>query len=305
MATRTLAHKRLPRSDLSNADSAKRSLCAAVFRDPSCIEGARHHRVFSAFSIADHHHRDLLQLDVIVGCGGQVRLGGRATPISGLTLMITRPGIEHGYRLTADPSQRGTHVLHLKLRVDEPWHDLNTPMPLPPLLTGLGRLPALTEPMTSFIDGWTTQGVAFLGLVSLAEALASWPRTASERVQQGGTDARGSTLGLTVLERVRRAVEALGDRVQNPPDLKELARHALLSSRHFARLFREEYGCTPHDYLSARRLDTTKALLLNRQRPINDIAREMGFGSSAAFSRWFTRLAGQTARQFRRDASVF
>ena len=68
--------------------------------------------------------------------------------------------------------------------------------------------------------------------------------------------------------RVRRAVETLGQRLDNPPDLAELAEMACLSARHFTRRFRQDFGCTPHAYLQARRLDAARGLLRDADRRV-------------------------------------
>ncbi len=309
MAPDALAHRRAPTSDLSSPDAARRSLCAAVFQNPACIQGARHHHIHHLFSIANHTHHDLLQLDLLIGCTGEARANGISTPLSGLTLLMTRPGIEHGYRLTPDPAHRQHHVLHVKARVDQPWQNHALPLPLPALLTGLPILPALIEPMTDFIDRWNPHNIVFSALAAFAEALARWPRHAGDRaaspaISPAQARAAINTVPL-VTDRVRDALAAFADRAHHPPTLEDLARHAKLSPRHFARVFKDEFARTPHDYLAAQRLDAAKALLLHGQHPVSDIAHQLGFGSPAAFSRWFARLAGQTARDFRKDASVF
>ncbi|MEM1026482.1 MAG: helix-turn-helix transcriptional regulator [Planctomycetota bacterium] len=96
-------------------------------------------------------------------------------------------------------------------------------------------------------------------------------------------------------------METLGQRFDAPPDLDELAAFARVSSRHFARRFRQDFGCTPHAWLAARRLDVARGMLRDADVRIGDVANHMGFSSPAAFSRWFTRLADQSPRAFRND----
>ena len=56
-------------------------------------------------------------------------------------------------------------------------------------------------------------------------------------------------------------------------------------------------------------LDKVDSAILNRiqsdfpitSRPYLEVADELGFSSPAAFSRWFTRLAGQSPKQYRED----
>ena len=54
-----------------------------------------------------------------------------------------------------------------------------------------------------------------------------------------------------------------------------------------------------------RRLEVARSLLLAVDRPVGDVAGEMGFTTPAAFSRWFTRVDGRSPRAFRSDPEAF
>ena len=291
-------------SDLSTADTVRRSICTTAFRDPASVESVRRHRVARGFVVAPHAHADLLQLDVVCGCGGEVTLGQRRAAVSGTTAMLTPPGTRHGYRLRP-PAHRGLGsgvVYHLKLRVDRGWIDRPPgPLPLPGLLTELPPLRALTEGLDRFADAWSERGVPFESLAGLVEAVAAWPASAAS----AGLDASAPARVGTVAERVRAVIDGASDRHGEPPPLEDLAAAAHLSPRHFSRVFSAAYGCTPHQYLHARRLEVAKGLLLGGTMRVGEVADDLGFSSAAAFSRWFQRLAGRSPREFRGDPGVF
>lgn len=85
-------------------------------------------------------------------------------------------------------------------------------------------------------------------------------------------------------------------------DLKipDLASSAFLSERHFRREFEKYYGCTPSAYLLGIRLSAAAGMLLDKKRPITQIATECGFTDCNYFSRVFRNTFGQTPTAYRK-----
>jgi AraC family transcriptional regulator len=79
-----------------------------------------------------------------------------------------------------------------------------------------------------------------------------------------------------------------------------LARLACLSRFHFARAFKATTGQSPHQYISARRLEYAKALLIRDDQPLTNIALSLNFSCQANFARAFRRATSQTPSQYRR-----
>src|SRR4029450_13494502 len=78
-----------------------------------------------------------------------------------------------------------------------------------------------------------------------------------------------------------------------------MASIACLSRYHFARAFKQAVGKPPHRYVSARRLDRDKALLIQGERSLVDIALSLSFSDQASFTRAFRQATGQAPGQFR------
>lgn len=93
-----------------------------------------------------------------------------------------------------------------------------------------------------------------------------------------------------------------------PPDHAlteaELLAEGGLSASQLNRVFIQQFGMTPHHYFENRKLTQAKTLLRSTPRAVKQVAFEVGFGSLAAFSRWFLRKAGQSPRDFRRHEQV-
>ena len=81
--------------------------------------------------------------------------------------------------------------------------------------------------------------------------------------------------------------------------LPEIASAAFLSPFHFLRGFKEVFRLTPHEYLSACRVERAKFLLERTELPVTEICFSIGFESLGSFSSWFTRLTGSSPRAWR------
>jgi AraC-like DNA-binding protein len=85
-----------------------------------------------------------------------------------------------------------------------------------------------------------------------------------------------------------------------PLALADLARRFGLSPNHLLRTFRQLFRQTPHQYITARRLDLARQLLAETQRPISEICLAVGFESLGSFSWLFRRKIGVAPSEYRR-----
>jgi AraC-like DNA-binding protein len=100
----------------------------------------------------------------------------------------------------------------------------------------------------------------------------------------------------------RRAVETalwIDAHSHQQIDLEHAAAHADISPFHFLRLFSGVLGVTPHQYLVRSRLRHAARLLADDDRPVTDVAYDVGFGDLSNFVRTFHRAAGVSPRKFR------
>jgi AraC-like DNA-binding protein len=84
--------------------------------------------------------------------------------------------------------------------------------------------------------------------------------------------------------------------------LERASRQAGLSPFHFLRVFSDVLGITPHQYLVRSRLRHAARLLADEERPVTDVALEVGFADLSNFVRTFHRAAGVSPRGFRSAA---
>jgi len=118
--------------------------------------------------------------------------------------------------------------------------------------------------------------------------------------------AGGPRRSLTLSSRDRRRAVAtalwLDAHAHEAIDLDATAREAALSPYHFLRVFDAALGVTPHQYLVRVRLRRAARLLLDAERPITEVALDVGFGDVSNFVRTFGRAAGVSPGVFRRAA---
>jgi len=92
--------------------------------------------------------------------------------------------------------------------------------------------------------------------------------------------------------RLNRGRDFIHARFDSPLTLSHIASAACLSPFHFLRGFKAVFHVTPHEYLSACRVERAKFLLERTDLPVTEICFAVGFESLGSFSSWFSRLTG-------------
>ncbi|MBS0338823.1 MAG: helix-turn-helix transcriptional regulator [Proteobacteria bacterium] len=207
------------------------------------------------------------------------------------SVMVGRPGDE--YMCTHDHHQCGDECLAFHFapefvealgRGDAAWRAGGV-APLPGLMV-LGELAQAAAEGRHDIG---VDEIAMLFAARYTELVAGRKRTPA------GTAARDR----------RRAVDVarwLEAHSHEPLDLDAAAGEAGLSAFHFLRVFARVLGVTPHQYLVRSRLRHAARLLADEDRPVTEVAYEVGFGDLSNFVRTFHRAAGVSPGQFRRAA---
>ena len=99
--------------------------------------------------------------------------------------------------------------------------------------------------------------------------------------------------------RLLRMLDYIEANLEGDLTLDRMASIACLSKYHFARAFKQAVGQSPHRYVSSRRLERAKALLIHGDRSLTDIALALSFSCQANFTRAFRQAMGQAPSQYR------
>jgi transcriptional regulator GlxA family with amidase domain len=86
-----------------------------------------------------------------------------------------------------------------------------------------------------------------------------------------------------------------------PLDLtvKTLASRAAMSVRNFTRVFQEEAGMTPADFVEMARVDSARRLLEDTDKPLQRVASNCGFSNPDVMRRAFLRRIGTGPGEYR------
>lgn len=187
----------------------------------------------------------------------------------------------------------------------------------------------LTNMLTSIFEtrefepgDWTAQEIHHAedtSMVGIAQAIASVWR---KRIAQPDEDQLDAVAKLLVMrlaynltavthanvraknQNASRFQAVLDHISQNLPErmsLDELAGIANLSPYHFARVFRDTMGHSPHQYIKLQRVAIAKQMLKKSDEPIATIAYDCGFSSQSHMTDVFKKTLGVTPGILRKN----
>ena len=99
--------------------------------------------------------------------------------------------------------------------------------------------------------------------------------------------------------KLRRAIEYINENIEEDLSFRDIAAHLKMSAYHFARMFKQSTGESPHHYIMRCRIERAKKLLADAKLSISDIAFDVGYKSQSHFTTCFGRLTGVTPAAFR------
>jgi len=103
------------------------------------------------------------------------------------------------------------------------------------------------------------------------------------------------------VQRLRVYIENhLGDAIH----VKDLSGIARRSTAHFCRAFKRTFGQTPHAYVTVRRLEHAKNLMLESEEQLSVIAHLCGFTDQPHLSKLFRQYTGETPAAWRRRRTL-
>jgi AraC family transcriptional regulator len=99
--------------------------------------------------------------------------------------------------------------------------------------------------------------------------------------------------------RLQRVTDFVESRLAGPMTLSSVAESAALSPFHFARAFKRTTGWAPHQFVTIRRLERARYLLLRTHGSVEAIASAVGFSNMSHFRRLFRAQIGVLPSQMR------
>jgi AraC-like DNA-binding protein len=102
---------------------------------------------------------------------------------------------------------------------------------------------------------------------------------------------------------IQATLTEIRDRVEENVQLEDLAATAGLSLSHFKRVFRNEVGIPPREFILREKINKARSLLATGEMSITAVAFALSFSSSAYFSTAFKRFCNQSPSEFVKENS--
>jgi len=102
-------------------------------------------------------------------------------------------------------------------------------------------------------------------------------------------------------EPVREAINYIEAHLEEPISLRELAEVSHMNANYFSVLFKEHTGLTFSDYLTRRRVQRAKELILGTTLTVNEISERVGYQTAKYFIKVFRKLEGMSPGQYRQQ----
>ncbi|MCD8333359.1 MAG: AraC family transcriptional regulator [Clostridiales bacterium] len=109
----------------------------------------------------------------------------------------------------------------------------------------------------------------------------------------------------TGFEQVRPALDYIHDNYPLHMKISQIAEVCHVSESHFRRLFEENIGMTPVEYLNHVRIQKACELIRKTGHSMEEIAVKVGFTTTSTFNRNFKRITGTSPYQWKRQPDNF
>ena len=94
--------------------------------------------------------------------------------------------------------------------------------------------------------------------------------------------------------KLQRATDYINDNLGEDLTLGSISETLSMSPFHFAHVFKETVGVTPHRYIIQSRMEKARSLLRETDLSITQIAHQVGYASQSHFTTVFRKSIGQT-----------
>lgn len=249
-------------------------------------------------AIVEHAHREFNVIIKLSGEDTALQLESASLQVDDHSVVLLNPWVVHAKH----PGNRGPSTI-LSLFLNPSWL-ANEFQETAPHLDHL--FPSPREPL---VDELRAQVNLLVAAIS-TRALES-PGLCEQRLkavvgtvvrQYGDIDTDGKALRNTrpTDHRIRKALAYIHEHATENPKVSEITRSAGISRSHFFAQFSRCVGVSPRHYIDSLRLGIATRWLSSTDRPLIDVADELGFGTHSNFTRFFTKHMALSPSEFRR-----
>lgn len=100
-------------------------------------------------------------------------------------------------------------------------------------------------------------------------------------------------------ERIKKTLEYIHSNIYDCISLDKLAEMTFLSKDHFIRLFKQEIGITPLQYINLKKIEKAQLILVTEDTSIKNIAFRLSFNDYSYFNRLFKKITKVTPKEYK------
>ena len=249
-------------------------------------------------ALVEHAHRELNVIFKLGGADTAFRSEGQTLPLDDTSLLLFNPWVPHA-KLASDDGP----TLIMSLIIEPNWL-ARVPADKTPPLGGLFVNPR--ERVTEEIRIQASRVAAAISaqLLEPADACEDLLEDLIAAVIREYAAPEISRDGITTARpidyRVRKALAYIHEHALENPKIDAIAKRVGLSRSRFFEQFRRCVGASPQHYIDCVRMAAATRWLSTTDRPLIELADELGFGAHSNFTRFFTQHIGVPPREFRR-----
>jgi two-component system, response regulator YesN len=146
-----------------------------------------------------------------------------------------------------------------------------------------------------------------IGKKKLIEAVEEAVKVLEKQVRAGIIElvvdkkiADASNKMATTKDTIKKAISYIDQHLKEELSLKEVAAHVHLNPSYFSVLFKEQVNLNFSEYVTRRRIQRAKELVVSTSLPITEIAEEAGYKTSKYFIKIFKEIEGMTPSAYRK-----
>ena len=102
-------------------------------------------------------------------------------------------------------------------------------------------------------------------------------------------------------EDIHQALLFIHNNFQNEIRAEDVAKSINWGYSRFRKVFLQQTGMTPYQYIQETRIKQSKFLIMNSTKTLKEIAYEVGFNNPDYFSTAFRRITGVSPMEFRKE----
>ncbi|HEY4554383.1 MAG TPA: helix-turn-helix domain-containing protein [Bacillaceae bacterium] len=107
-----------------------------------------------------------------------------------------------------------------------------------------------------------------------------------------------------MLKSVQKAINYIDQHYHQPITLEEISNYVSLSANYFSNMFKKTTGYSFIEYVAKLRIEKAKAMLMDLDNTVYQIAGAVGYSDPRYFSRVFKQAVGKTPSQYRNSMLV-